>query len=221
MKENLKRPTLILGMEPRITVAIARSLHRHGVPVDVADFSLCETYSRSRAIRDLLLLPQPAETPSKFIDSLAQLISDRHVDMLIPATDRALAVISDHYERLRSIVHVDCPPPNIVQRVLNKSLTLEAAKRCGIRVPSTYRASNVVELDALSGRLQFPVVVKPYHKSSETDFKVRYFDNFEKLRRAMEVDETLGQHILLQEYCPGVGVGLELLVHNGDVLVTL
>src|SRR5207302_5617931 len=126
----------------------------------------------------------------------------------------------DHYERLRSIVHVDCPPPNIVQRVLNKSLTLEAAKRCGIRVPSIYQLSNVVELDALSGKLQFPVVVKPYHKSSETDFKVRYFDNFEKLRRAMEVDETLGQHILLQEYCPGVGVGLEMLVHNGEILAT-
>src|SRR5207302_2227017 len=106
MKENLKRPALILGMEPRITIAIARSLHRHGVTVDVADFSLCETYSRSRAIRDLLLLPQPAETPTKFIDSLARLISDRHFDMLITATDRPLAVISDHLERVRRIAHV-------------------------------------------------------------------------------------------------------------------
>jgi hypothetical protein len=29
-------PVLILGEEPRIVVNIARSLHRHGVPVDVA-----------------------------------------------------------------------------------------------------------------------------------------------------------------------------------------
>ena len=211
-------PVLILGVEPRITVPIARSLYRHGILVDVASLSSAEPAPRSRAVREFIRLPQFSDSSPRFIEALNTLISKRHHDMLIPVTDAALAAVSEHDEALRKLLHLACPPPPVVQRVLNKSLTLEIAEHSGIRVPGTYQAANLHELQQLAPRLQFPVVAKPFHKSKETDFKVRYFHSYDELHDAMMADDQLGSRILLQEYCPGDGVGVEILIHNGDPL---
>jgi predicted ATP-grasp superfamily ATP-dependent carboligase len=214
----MKRPVLILGIEPRITIPIARSLYRYGVPVETASLSDTEPFLRSRSVRKSTRLPDPSN--SSFPDSLTRLISSQQFDMLIPATDAALAAISAHDEHLRALLHVACPPPQVVQRVLNKSLTLEIAQKCGIRVPQSYRIRTLAELEAMSNSLQFPLVAKPYHKSKETDFKVRYFRDLDELRRALTSDEELGSRILLQEYCPGDGVGVEVLLHQGQAIAT-
>ncbi|MGD0508496.1 MAG: hypothetical protein ABSA27_11910, partial [Terriglobales bacterium] len=82
-----KQPVLILGVEPRITVPIARSLHRLGVPVAVASLSERDLSLHSRAIFRFLRLPTYAESPSGFVTALSAFIRERGVDMLIPATD--------------------------------------------------------------------------------------------------------------------------------------
>jgi predicted ATP-grasp superfamily ATP-dependent carboligase len=106
----------------------------------------------------------------------------------------------------------------VVERVLDKLLTLDFARRAGIRAPSTYRVANVSELEVLSHQLRFPLVAKPYHKSRETDFKVRYFPSYESLHQALADDDQLGSRILLQEFAEGDGVGIEMLMHNGEPL---
>jgi predicted ATP-grasp superfamily ATP-dependent carboligase len=216
----MKRPVLIVGVEPRITIPIARSLHGHGVPVGVASLSTAEPAPRSRAVSDFVRLPSPdPETHDQsctFLEFLTRLISECRYDMLIPATDAALALVSEHAARLRELLHVACPPPHVVERVLNKSLTLDFARRAGIRAPSTYRVSNVSELELLSNQLRFPVVAKPYHKSSETDFKVRHFQTYGLLHQALADDDQLGSRILLQEFAEGDGVGIEVLMHHGE-----
>ncbi|MGB8915160.1 MAG: hypothetical protein WCC85_22985, partial [Candidatus Sulfotelmatobacter sp.] len=89
----MKRPVLIVGSTPRITIPIARSLHRRGVRVEVASFSAIEAPPRSNAVFDFVRLPNPyGQTDSQspaFVEFLARLISQRHYDMLIPANDPA------------------------------------------------------------------------------------------------------------------------------------
>ena len=74
----MKRPVLILGSVPRITVPIARSLHAHGVPVEVASFSAVEVPPWSRAVSDFIRLPGSGEDhlPS-IVEALTRLISKR------------------------------------------------------------------------------------------------------------------------------------------------
>jgi predicted ATP-grasp superfamily ATP-dependent carboligase len=145
-----------------------------------------------------------------------RLISRRRYDMLIPANDPALALISRHDECLRELLYVACPPPQVVQRVLNKSLTLEIARKAGIHTPSTYRVSNPAELAALSSQLRFPLVAKPCNKGDEMDFKVRYFQTYELLHHALAADDNFGSNLLLQEFAPGDGVGIEVLMHRDE-----
>ena len=214
MASNSKyRPVLILGAAPRISVAVARSLHRHGIPVEVASFLATEPKLRSRAIRSFHRLPRKDLHPAKFLDSVLALVRERGFDTVLAAGDPALSALAEHYDRLSPLLHVGCPPPAIVERVLNKSLTLEAAQKCGIQVPFTCTLANVAELEQVAAQLRFPVVAKPGQKDARV-FRVRCFPTLEELSDALRMDDP--GPVLLQEYCPGVGVGVEILLHRGE-----
>ncbi len=137
--------------------------------------------------------------------------------MIFPVGDLALAALAEYYHELSSLLYVGCPPPHVVERVLNKSLTLEAARKCGITVPTTCRAASVAELESVASKLRFPVVAKPSEKGGK-NFRVQYFQTLQSLLAAME-NKRVGP-ALLQEYWSGVGVGIEMLVH-GDECVAI
>jgi predicted ATP-grasp superfamily ATP-dependent carboligase len=223
----MKRPVLILGSVPRITIPVARSLHARGVPVEVASFSGVEGPPWSRAVSDFIRLSGPYyrtdddpaagdNRSSAILESLTRLISQRRYDMLIPVNDPALAFVSQHDASLRDSLYLASPPPPVIQRILDKSLTLQIARSAGIHAPSTYRVSSSSELEALSSQLRFPVVAKPCQKSDEVDFKVRYFQSYDSLHNALTADEKLGSRLLLQEFVQGEGVGVEVLMHHGE-----
>lgn len=138
--------------------------------------------------------------------------------MLLPCSDAGLVAVSAHYDKLRSLVHLGCPPPDVVARVLNKNETLNAARACGIPVPRSYRVPDLAGLDALRGELRFPLIAKPVSKGYETSetFKMRYFATFQDLRDAFLCDDQFGARNLIQDYCAGTGVGVEMLVHHGE-----
>jgi predicted ATP-grasp superfamily ATP-dependent carboligase/protein-tyrosine-phosphatase len=206
-------PVLILGASPRISMTIARSLHRRGIPVDIASFQPEEYALHSRAVRAFHRLPERRKHPEAFAAALLALVREGRFDLILPAGDPPLAALADLYDELSPLLHVGCPPPPSVKRVLNKSLTLETAQSCGIRVPFTCSIANAAELDAVAPRLRFPVVVKPETKGAAA-FRVFYFNTLPELAAALAGNKW--DRVLVQEYCPGVGVGVEILMHKGE-----
>ena len=207
------QPVLVLGASPRISLSIARSLQRRAIPVDIASFQPEERDISSRAIRAFHRLPARQKDPDGFAAALLALAHEQQYDLVLAAGDPALAVLAELYDELSPLLHVGCPQPPSVQRVLNKSLTLEAAERCGIRAPFSCRIATVQELDSVAPRLSFPIVVKPEKKGAST-FPVFYYKSLSELTSALK-SHNWGS-VLLQEYCPGVGVGVEILIHNGE-----
>ena len=108
-----KQPVLILGVEPRISVPIARSLHQQGIPVAIGGLSPQDPRISSRAVMHFLRLPGYQDQAAEFLEALSSFIRTKGVDMLIPATDAALSAISQHYDALSPLLHVACPPPHI------------------------------------------------------------------------------------------------------------
>lgn len=215
MNANSKHnPVLILGAAPRIAVAIARSLYQIDVPAEVAFFLDGERALHSKAIRACHRLPHK---DPQLIQALCDLIKNRNIDMLIPTSDTSLALVAKHHFLLKKLVYPGCPSPQVVDRVLNKAETLAIADRCGLKVPFSCTVSSAQDLEPLAGKLQFPVVVKPAERRSQT-FKVAYCQNGPELVAFL----TANQHgpMLVQEYCPGVGVGIEMLMYQGIALAT-
>ena len=210
----MSNPVLILGSEPRIAVPIARSLARRGIPVHIVALSTRVANISSRAVRRFWRLPNPEHARALFEEALFRLVRDANIDMVIPCNDPALVAVAPHYDRLSEILYVGCPRPQIVNRVLQKPLTVLMAKQCGVPVPETYKISSTIDLENLRERLSFPIVGKPASKFSSRPSRVRYFETFRELRQAFESDPEFGTRMLLQEYCQGEGVGLEVLFHD-------
>lgn len=215
----MKKPVLILGMVPRITTPVARSLARHGISVDVATFSTIERQGGSRAIRNFWRVPDPDISSAAFVDAIRTLIRENHHDMLIPTNDLALSAIVQHHDSFQDLVHLACPPPEIARRVLDKNQTLETARQCGIRMPRTFLVSSSAELSQLGQNLSFPIVLKPSEKQSTDEFKTSVIHDRQSLQQRFHASRRFTPPMLVQEFCAGEGVGIEVLMHTGEPVV--
>jgi protein-tyrosine-phosphatase/predicted ATP-grasp superfamily ATP-dependent carboligase len=211
-------PVLILGGEPRIAVAITRSLHRHGIPVSIAAFASDNAGRASRMTHESFFLPSYRQEPTASLRALMVLLEERRFDMLMPISDTALGLIADHYEVLVPLVRLACPERPVIRRVLDKNLTLHTARDCGLQVPRGYEISSLAVLDTIAHTLHFPLVAKPKDKAVESAFKVQYLKTLDELRRALAADSQFGVRNLIQEFAAGEGVGIGMLMHLGDAV---
>ena len=200
---------------PRIIVPVARSLQRHGVPVDVASF-LSAPRIPSSAIRESINIPRPDVDRKEFVKQLRRFITERGHDMLLPTDDWMLTAVVEHYDDLADLLHVGCPSPAITRLVLDKPSTLAVAQRCGIPVPRTAVVSSSTQLRDLLGRFPFPWVLKPSQRETRTEeIKSCILATADELATKFPVGHEFAPPMLLQEYCAGIGVGVEMLMHDG------
>src|SRR5580698_8186374 len=101
--------TLVIGTEPRVIVAVARSLRRHGVAVHAGTFPPEAVKCRSRAIERIVALPD-ADTPDDELSrKFRTLILEQNYDTIFPCSDTALRVMARVYGELCTVVKIACP----------------------------------------------------------------------------------------------------------------
>ena len=205
--------TILLNAHPRLAVPIAHSLNRRGIPVVCAFFGPEQQPVRSRAIRQNLVFGLLDVTDSDLLQELILTMEREGIDYLLPCNDSAVGYVVHHYASLHESIKLGCPAPEILLRVLNKGVTLALARQCGIPIPN--EVGNPVSLEQIEHELSFPVVVKLGKKMEYSDFKVRYCNNIDALREVAQKSPDFFNHYLVQEYCPGQGVGVEVLMHAG------
>lgn len=212
-------PTLIFGVIPRVAVPVARSLARRGIPVFWAGLGCEYRPVRSRAIKQFFSLPEMDISDPGLFQQLVELIKREGIDYLIPCNDSSLRYLSYHHEALSKYAKPACPRADAAVWVLDKDRTVEASRACGVPVPRELKTATAT-LDRIQAELAFPIVVKPRRKLTEQDFKVRYFHAVDDLRSWIGQRPDLLDDYFVQEYCPGDGVGVELLmIDNSAKLV--
>ena len=215
-RNKAKCPVLLLGWIPRIVIIIARSLKNHGVPVDVVSFSRNVRF-HSSAIRDSFLLPNPCSDSHACVAGLREMIIRNGYDMLIPTDDQGLALLADHYDEFAKLLHVACPAPAVLRLVLDKARTQEIASRCGVRVPRSFVAKTGEELKSILSHALLPAVIKPLAKNlREEVFKSCIIRSIDEMHSQLNLDASLELPLLIQEFCEGAGVGIEVLMSKGD-----
>ena len=213
-----RAPTVIIvGEEPRKVVTIARSLHRHGVRAIVAVRGGHTLRVTSRAVAGVVHLGDSVEDSGQLLRMLAQ---SEHAAWIVPTSDSSLCIVCAVYEDLARLWAVGCPPPHIVQRILDKPDTLAVAAKCGVPVPVSLSIGSASELETALPRMRFPIIVKPGDKRQPTfhEFKTRTFTSADELRAAFAEQPRFGEGLLFQSYHRGQGVGIELLMAGGEAV---
>lgn len=151
----------------------------------------------------------------------------RHMDshdysVLLAMSDTTVQLLSEDAEFLNTRVSFPIPCADQVRRVQDKAFVLSQARELGIAVPKTFVARGAAELQALSERLEYPVVLKPRLSWLLRDGvwghgRVEYAHNPEELIAAYWACDAQVPTPLIQERLEGEGRGVFILIWHGEL----
>ncbi|MGE4062935.1 MAG: ATP-grasp domain-containing protein [Rhodospirillaceae bacterium] len=202
-----------MGSTPRIVLPIARCLQRHGIDVHVASLLPDNPPLRSRTLASFHLAPDETKAFVAFVTSL---VRAHNIKLVYPCGDEALTLLAHTHAQLQEVVKLASPPPPAARAVLNKDITLAKAAELGIPAPAEHTfADEAAFRDALPS-IRFPLIAKPKSKEEGGKPRIRYLNTPADLERELASDPRFFSSYLVQEYIPGVGVGIEILIHDGQ-----
>ncbi|MBK8115662.1 MAG: carboxylate--amine ligase [Candidatus Accumulibacter sp.] len=217
-------PCIVLGLETQIGVGIVRELGRAGVPVIGITHSANAIGLRSRYLSRKVVVGKPrSDELSNVIRSLGEEFGDICLLTVSEANLQWLIANRQSLGRIRPIL----PGAEAIRIVLDKQQTLAAARAVGIAVPKTFDPDSMVAVAQAADELKYPVVLKwrdpnlagpRLSKHGLALEKAEYAQGRQQLLEICHRYEAVGIWPLIQEYCPGVGLGQFFFMHKGEAL---
>jgi predicted ATP-grasp superfamily ATP-dependent carboligase len=221
---NGKAPLVLVTDAGRgSAIAIIRSLGRKGYRVIAADSNPQSLGFYSRYASERLVYPAPETNPLEFCDCLLSHAKTMGIDLIIPATDLAIQPLARARVSFDGVTRLALPENSLLEVVTDKAKTVDLAKRLGVPVPATFLVHTAEEALAKVDELGWPIVLKPQSSKQMREdkgidsFKVTYANDRSELHTTMKAFEGRCA-VLLQSYCNGIGLGVELLMHDGEPL---
>jgi predicted ATP-grasp superfamily ATP-dependent carboligase len=213
-------PVLIVAADTIIGLTVMRSLGRRGVPVYAAvtlDDALGphSTYCRGWF--------RMSNDPGQAIGQIREHLRKWKITHLIGISEAHISLLNSHREELARDYTLLFPPQDVFERAIRKSATLECARRAGVPAPETRYPQTVAAIDECR-ELQFPVILKmSFHQfppGTVVQFrhKALRVENFEELHRVLSALPP-GQYPMVQEFIPGYGIGMSMLVRSGKTVL--
>jgi predicted ATP-grasp superfamily ATP-dependent carboligase len=213
---------LVLDGDTRMALVAIRCLARAGRSVGVVS-TVEETPSigeASRYPRVRAVVPDPVENEADYVAALLELLDRCPTDVVIPTSDRSVAVLRRHRDELTSRTALALASEPALSTAVDKRSTLDTARRLGLSVPC---GELVVREEQLLGEpvTGFPCVVKPTESWAVGSARVG------RLRCQLAVDETelrtavaetlaAGAGALVQQWLPGRREAVHLLYARGQ-----
>ncbi len=205
----------------RASLAVVRALGKMGVGVTVGETQVPSLASSSRFCARAVEYPSPLESPAEFAEVVSTELLRGGYKMFLPMTDVTCRIAAGIAARVPQ-VRMPLPSPEVVVRTQDKGAVLEAGRQVGLACPRTYTPAGRPELETLSRRLSYPVVVKPrfsVYPAQGRWFKsqVQYAASPEKLIACYEQAAAQSPDPLIQELVPGDGFGVFLLLWDNEL----
>ncbi|MEQ9570123.1 MAG: hypothetical protein RLN75_08030, partial [Longimicrobiales bacterium] len=207
----------MLDGEQRSALAVVRSLGRAGYRVATGASGSGALAAASRHSRATEILPSPLEEPDAFREAVASAVERGRYRVVIPTTEpSALALLGD------ATVGPLLPMPTAEAflEANDKVALMQRAAGLGIDVPRF-----VTLRDADDGAAEvwdvFPAVVKPGRSvvgegPGRRKTAVRFAADRDQLRAALAEMPPGAYPLMIQERLVGDGMGVFLLVHDGE-----
>ena len=214
---------LVTDAQRGSAVAVIRSLGRRGWRVVAAESHHLAAGMYSRYAAGRVLHPPARSEPEAMVEALLAAARSEGVDLVVPVTDDVALPLAAARHRFSGVSTLALPDDPRLAVVNDKLATTELAGQVGVPVPSTATCGSVEEARSAAQALGWPVVVKP--RQSRVYVRRRGIQAFTASYAATvpelegRVAQLLGRvPVLLQEYCPGEAVGVEMLTHRGRPL---
>ena len=141
-------------------LAVARSLGRSGVHVVAVGHHPCWA-SASKYVSEFLICPHPVTEEAAFCEFLLRRLGGRPFKPVLMVTaDEFLVAISRNRALLADSFLIGIPEERLLERIVDKYTQTRLAEGCGVATPATYCPGADDDVDELSARLHFPVIVK-------------------------------------------------------------
>ena len=219
---NKSAKVLVLGSCTSRDYAVIRGLGLADIDV-VASIEEGQNspFIKSRFVKSTIMLPDKMDA-EKWVKALASHLRETNYDLVIPPDDYTCHAI--HNNRwLLDIATIALPDFDSWENVYHKERTFDLAEEVGIPVPKgfVFKKKQVIS-ENLDQKLDYPVVVKPLSSKVETTegmvwLKHQYAYNQNELHAAAR-DLLQFTDVSVQEYCPGVGLGIGVLACRGEAL---
>lgn len=217
-------PCVILGLETQIALGVLRELGRAGVPVIGIAQSRHAIGLRSRYLMRSIVVEQPrSEAMLRCIQALGEEFGEIP---LLTVSEVNLNWLLNNKHSLGKVKAI-LPRTNALSVVLDKGKTLAVAESVGIAVPRTVEPESLKAIEGMAETLSFPVVLKwkdpnaigPLLSAKGISLiKAEYALDAEQLIAIGKRYQPLGKWPLIQEYCPGTGLGQFFFMHEGKAL---
>lgn len=216
----------LLGIDTPIGLTIIRELGQagirvHGIGRNTHAIGRCSRYLASAHVR-----PEGDDALVNLIRSLQPKQRPLYVMTISEGDILLLARLRDALAPAKCLV----PDSTRMAAVLDKSRTLAAAEDVGIAVPRSWTPTSPDDTDLWDDpRLQLPVVLKwsdPHavqqrlRRSGLALVKAQYCLTRDELRTALASYAAIGAYPLVQEYCPGYGLGQFVFMKGNEALLT-
>jgi len=214
---------LVTSGEERVSLAAVRALADAGHRVHVCAEGIPSLAGASRHCVSEHRVGNPVRDADAFVKEVAGVVDVLGVDVLLPMTDAAaLAILRERESFPQTCVPLPARP--LYERLSDKQEVAQFARGLGMRVPEGCEVADGSGVDGLDlTGMTFPVVVKPARSVGTRDGRlethsVGYADSPEEVRKSLRSLPSSAFPVLVQEKIAGRGLGLFLLVWDGQLL---
>jgi predicted ATP-grasp superfamily ATP-dependent carboligase len=216
----------VLDGDQRSALAVTRSLGRKGIRVTVGSEKRKSLASCSRYCSQTFLYPSPYDDPEGFIHALIDHFKNRRPSILFPMTDVTLTEIMSRKEDFSENTVLPFMDYMSYMEVTDKIRLFQLARSLSVPIPSTFPSAEYDDREKLMEEVSksgFPVVVKSNLSKIRTgngwvNSNVFYARNRDELSGVLSKDIFRKFPFLVQKQIVGPGVGIFLLMRDGDVI---
>lgn len=203
----------MLDANQRSALAIIRSLGRHGLKVIAADHRSHTLGAASKYAITSVRYPDPAASPSAFVNDIIAVVPRLGVDIIVPATDLTTMLLASQPE-LSKITRLATPKADSYETLTDKARLFELANKLDVPAPLTRIARTTAAVVDAAHDLGFPIVLKParsrYLKGDRIlATRVEIIHSPDRLLEALRCQTWLDDiPCLVQRFVPGHGAGV-------------
>jgi predicted ATP-grasp superfamily ATP-dependent carboligase len=214
---------LVTDGEQRAALAAVRSLGASGFRVIVASTRKKSLAGASRFAHRRIQVPSALDDSAAFFAGIETAVHEHSVGLLIPIADDSLLPILDARHRLPGVT-IPFASLDQVRRISDKATLLDVARGLGIAVPEQHTVEHADAVDETDfTTLPFPLVLKPSRSVVDIG-DARKKVGVSHASDPAELTERLSEYpkqafpILLQQRIVGPGIGVFLLVWDGETV---